>query len=131
MKLKIIYENLDEVSKLIIRVKNPIIKESKFYANGKGRTDRPHYPSDTKHSHREIGGGKEVCWDISGKRRHENKFPKNSEEIPRSVKQEVAGELGIEVEMLEAFDNKWFVLYDEKTEKPSSLIVELDKKIYE
>lgn len=64
------------------------------------RRDQPHHVGDEYHGHCDVGGGHEVGWGISGKRRHPSKFPAT---VPRDSKQAVASVLGVSVDLLECY----------------------------
>ena len=64
------------------------------------RRDQPHHAGDEYHGHCDVGGGHEVAWGISGRRRHPSKFPAN---VPRDSKLAVANVLGVSVELLECY----------------------------
>lgn len=65
------------------------------------RKDPPHTGGDEYHAHCTLGGH-EVCWTVSGSRRHPNKFPADSK-IPNDVKSGIADTLGISVNVLECW----------------------------
>jgi hypothetical protein len=64
------------------------------------RRDQPHFHGDEYHAHAKIGGGYEVSWNVSGSRRHPNKFPA---QIPKDARAAVAAVLGVDPSLLESF----------------------------
>jgi hypothetical protein len=64
------------------------------------RRDQPHFQGDEYHAHAEIPGGYEVSWNVSGSRRHHNKFPA---QIPAGARAAVAKVLGVDPQKLEGF----------------------------
>ncbi len=88
------YESLDEVTRA---------KVGKYVA----RRDPPHFQGDEYHGHSDIPGGYEVSWNISGQRRHPNKFPANIP-IPHDLKAAVAKVLGVNPNIRE-----WYLFFDE------------------
>ena len=64
------------------------------------RRDQPHFPRDEYHGHCEVGGGYEVSWTVSGRRRHPSKFPAT---VPQDAKAAVAKVLGVSPDILEAY----------------------------
>lgn len=66
------------------------------------RRDPPHFAGDVYHGHCPLPGGYEVSWDMTGKRRHPNKFPAH---VPADAKAAVAKVLKVPVGILEAY---WF-----------------------
>jgi hypothetical protein len=72
----------------------------KTVGNYTARRDPPHFQGDEYHAHSDVGGGHEVAWGISGKKRHEGKFPAN---VPKDAKLAIAAVLGVEVTRLESF----------------------------
>jgi hypothetical protein len=64
------------------------------------RRDPPHFQGDEYHAHADIPGGYEVSWNISGSRRHPNKFPVN---VPNDAKAAVAKALGVSMDLLETY----------------------------
>lgn len=60
----------------------------------------PHFNGDMYHGHCDLAGGYQVSWNITGPRRHPNKFPAI---IPKDAKEAVAKVLRVEASLLEAF----------------------------
>lgn len=65
----------------------------------------PHFQGDEYHGHADISGGYEVSWNISGSRRHPNKFPAS---IPNNAKAAVAKVLNVNPNIFETYK-----VYDE------------------
>lgn len=72
------------------------------------RRDQPHFVGDEYHGQCNVGGGHQIGWTKSGKRRHPSKF---SAKVPRDAKAAVAKVLGVEVDILEAY---WITEDDHK-----------------
>jgi hypothetical protein len=64
------------------------------------RRDPPHFQGDEYHAHADVPGG-EVCWGVSGRRRHPNKFPAH---VPDDARSAVAAVLEIDPDLLEAYE---------------------------
>ena len=62
------------------------------------RRDQPHFQGDEYHAHATLPGGCEVSWNVSGSRRHPNKF---LAAIPKDARDAVAKVLGVNPELLE------------------------------
>ena len=95
-----------KIKKLLVEVspelQRQVIDEAtrKAVGNFTARRDPPHFQGDEYHAHADVPGGYEVAWSISGKRRHETKFPTH---IPNDAKQAVADVLGVDVSVLETY----------------------------
>ena len=64
------------------------------------RRDPPHYQGDEYHGHADLPGGYQVGWGVSGKHRHEGKFPA---QIPKDARLAVAKVLGVDPSILEGY----------------------------
>lgn len=130
MKVKDLFEeDFEEVDEIEIFI-SPLL-ETKFYNVGKSikiRVEKGgHFQGDKTHVHGENGKIK-VAWDEEGKKKHENKFPANSNDIPKALKQAVADKLRIHPDLLETIVKDWYIL--KKKNNKISLLVEIEDKKY-
>ncbi|WP_269526424.1 hypothetical protein [Coraliomargarita parva] len=100
-----------------------LLVESWKHVNGHTlRKDPPHFNGDVYHVHAKLAGGYEASWEVTGARRHPEKFPAN---VPRGVRQAAAQVLGIDVNLLECFwirENNEQVLLIEVTDSGDDLL---------
>jgi hypothetical protein len=92
-----------EPTRIIVECPKNMLSERTIKKIGKYsiRKDPPHTGGDEYHAHCTLGGH-EVCWTVSGSRKHLNKFPADSK-IPNDVKSGIADILGISVNVLECW----------------------------
>lgn len=91
------------LKKLIVEVPTlDLLKEATRATVGQytARRDSAHFNGDEYHGHCDTGGGYEVSWGMSGKRRHPNKFPAA---IPNDARLAVAKVLKVDPSILEGF----------------------------
>ena len=87
---------------LKIEVEPEYLTEAKKATVGRftARRDPPHFAGDVYHGHCDVGGGHELSWSISGKRRHPSKFPAV---IPNNAKAAIAKVLGVSTDIFETY----------------------------
>jgi hypothetical protein len=91
-----------ELSPALLLEKTNLLTEATRAQVGRftARRDPPHFAGDTYHGHCDVGGGREICWSVTGLRRHPSKFPA---QIPHDAKAAVAQVLNVSPDILEAF----------------------------
>ena len=96
------YLESDSRPRVVVELRPEVLNEAKTATVGRftARRDQPHFVGDQYHGHCDVGGGKEVSWNLSGVRRHQNKFPAA---VPNDAKAAVAQVLGLSQDILEAF----------------------------
>jgi hypothetical protein len=98
------FKTMKKIKKIFVINNVSMVLENKTskVGNFEARKDQPHFQGDEYHGHCEFNGY-EISWGISGKRRHENKFPAV---IPKKAREAVAKVLGIDAQKLECFKIK-------------------------